>query len=261
LEIVRLLAAAHAEAPAHEGMSRPGSNLYPLRWDDRIVAVILGCQGRLDRLRAAIGVRRLCWLSAYISWKPPGSSELAWHQDWWCWDDPVSLRRLAPQVAILCYLTGCERDSGALRMLPGSHARSTDLHASLPEPHSAAAHSLASDHAAFADHEDQVTARVAGGDAVLIDYRLLHGTHRNDTARRRDCVLMSFLPDPDLLPSHIRSHLAVHPALPTPEEWSNAAAAGYGAHIARFGEEPKSLRINRVPPATFSDSNKATGED
>lgn len=252
LNALRSLTAAHADGPADQGMRRPGNDLYPLRWNDRIVATVLASERRLDRLRAALGVRRLRWLSAYVSSKPASSAELAWHQDWWCWDDPVSLRMLAPQVALLCYLSDCDETSGALRVLPGSHARSIDLHAYLPEAHSDAGQSLSPGHPALQHHPRQVTARVAAGDAVLIDYRLLHGTHRNDAAQRRDCVLLSFLPDPDLLPPYIRSHLAMHPALPMEDERAAAGSVGYCDHIARFADEPRSLTINRVPPLAFA---------
>lgn len=252
LEVVKSLASARADAPLPAGMSRPGNELHPLRWDDGIVATVLARDLRIKRLREALGVHDIRWLSAYVSSKPPRSPALAWHQDWWCWDDPVSLRVLAPQVALLCYLSDCDEMSGALRLIPGSHAQATTLHALLPEPHSAAGDALSPGHPALADSSMQVTVRVAAGDAVLIDYRLLHGTHRNDAMERRDCVLLSFLPEPNLLPGNLRSHLAMHPALPTAGEWVAAASAGHHKVIASFSEVPQSLIISRLPPAAFS---------
>jgi ectoine hydroxylase-related dioxygenase (phytanoyl-CoA dioxygenase family) len=61
--------------------------------------------------------------------KDPHSGPRWWHRDRWCWNRPESLRREAPQAALLRYLDDPSATTGALRVLPGSHATSTALHA------------------------------------------------------------------------------------------------------------------------------------
>src|SRR5690349_14020417 len=160
----------------HSGMSRPGNDLTPLGWNDRLVASFLRSVCRRKKLRNALQPHDLKWLSGYISTKVAHSPPLCWHQDWWCWDSTISFQKRASQVAILCYLTETSPSSGALRILPGSHHRSSALHAFLPEPHGPDTEGLAPNHPALGDVPGQVTLALRAGDAVAIDYRLLHGT-------------------------------------------------------------------------------------
>lgn len=238
-------------APRPSCMNRPGNDLVPLRWSDAVVAHILGSTQRVQRLRRLLGADDLKWLSGYLSIKAPHSPALWWHQDWWCWDHPVSFARPAPQVAVLCYLTDTNEGNGALRILPGSHHQSTPLHGQLPEPHGEAANRISLDHTAMRDHPDQITVAVRTGDAVVLDYRLLHGTHANDTARRRDCILFSFMPNWAALPPEIKAHCAMHPALPNRKEASSVLMRGYADLLPRFAGPPASLVVNRVAPANF----------
>jgi hypothetical protein len=234
-------------------MQRPGNDLAPLRWDDTIVATLLGDERRMAALDAAVRAERLTWISGYVSTKAPHSPALWWHQDWWCWDHSVSFRRPASQVALLCYLGATDPASGALRLLPGSHHQSLPLHARLPEAHGDDANALALDHPAMCDYPGQVTVDVAPGDAVVIDYRLLHGTHPNAQALRRDCILLSFAPDWDTLPDDIKAHLAMHPALPTEAE-RETIACSYVRLLPAFRGNSRSLDINRNAPAAFAAS-------
>jgi ectoine hydroxylase-related dioxygenase (phytanoyl-CoA dioxygenase family) len=232
-------------------MQRPGNDLVPLRWDDAIVATLLADDRRIARLTAAIAARDLKWISAYVSTKAPHSPALWWHQDWWCWDHAVSYRRPASQVALLCYLGATDRTSGALRLLPGTHHASLPLHAVLPEAHGDDANAFAPSHQAMSDHPGQITLDMTAGDAVVIDYRLLHGTHPNARPSRRDCILLSFAPDWSGLPDDIQAHLAMHPALPAHGERSQREASEYRSLLPEFAGEPASLAVNRNAPAAF----------
>lgn len=233
-------------------MQRPGNDLVPLRWNDAIVATLLARQRRMARLTAAIAARELKWISAYVSTKAPHSPALWWHQDWWCWDHAVSFRRPASQVALLCYLGATDRESGALRLLPGTHHASLPLHALLPEAHGDDANALSPSHQAMSDYPGQVTLDMAAGDAVVIDYRLLHGTHPNARPSRRDCILLSFAPDWSALPDDLQAHLAMHPALPAQDEQTHREAATYRSLLPDFEGEPASLAVNRNAPAAFA---------
>lgn len=227
---------------------RPNNTLVPLRWRDPIVELVLSSEERLNRLRKAVSARDLRWISGYVSTKDAESEALAWHQDWWCWDHPASFKAAAPQVALLCYLTPTDRSTGALRVLPGSHRRSTPLHAALPEAHGHA-EKPTREHASMQDHPMQVTITAAAGDAAVIDYRLLHGTHPNRRGFRRDCVLLSFAPSWSDLPTDLRGHLIRHPAQPSREETVTGAAARV---LPTFDATPFDLPLNRVPPQRFS---------
>jgi ectoine hydroxylase-related dioxygenase (phytanoyl-CoA dioxygenase family) len=183
---------------------------------------VLASERRRRELRDAVGASDLRWISGYVSVKDPHSLPLEWHQDWWCWDHPVSYRRPAPQIAVLCYLADADPSRAALRVLPGSHHRNPPL-------------------------EREVTPRLRAGDAVVIDYRLLHGTHANTTSTRRDCVLLSFAPSWGELPADVRGHLVRHPAQPAGDEHAIATPWAQ-ALLPRFDGVPADLPLNREPP-------------
>jgi ectoine hydroxylase-related dioxygenase (phytanoyl-CoA dioxygenase family) len=233
-------------------MERPGNDLMPLRWDDAIVATILGSTRRIAAIEAALRARHLTWISGYVSTKAPHSPALWWHQDWWCWDHPVSYRVPASQVALLCYLGATDQTSGALRILPGSHHNSLPLHAILPEAHGADANALTSAHLAMSDCPGQLTLDMQPGDAVVIDYRLLHSTHPNAQPSRRDCILLSFAPHWNALPDDIKAHLAMHPALPAADERARRETCAYARLLPDFGGTPTSLVVNRNAPSVFA---------
>ena len=226
-------------------MNRVGNHLVPLRWNDPIVARLLCRTSVLTRIGAAVAAADLRWISAYISSKDASTPALLWHQDWWCWDHAISFVSTAPQVAVLCYLSDTSHQTGALRVLPGSHLRRLPIHSALPEPHSAAAEQLAPDHPALSDLEGQITLNVRRGDAVAVDYRLLHGTHPNRGLSRRDALLFSFTPNWRFLPESVRAHLTMHPALPNSTEWPTIAAWRQGI-FPRYDGTPTSLQINRM---------------
>jgi Phytanoyl-CoA dioxygenase (PhyH) len=234
-----------AETPPAGACERPNNTLLPLRWDDPIVTGTLGAEHRLRRIERALAATDLRWISGYLSTKAPASPPLWWHQDWWCWDHPISFRRPAAQVAIACYLTDTTEANGALRVLPGSHLRSHPVHAVLPEAHSAESGALAGTHPAMSDQPGQLTLSVAAGDAVAMDYRLLHGTHANASGRRRDCVLLNVTPAWADLPAEVRAHLISHPALPGPTDGSAQA------WLPAYDGPRRDLPLQRHAPASF----------
>jgi ectoine hydroxylase-related dioxygenase (phytanoyl-CoA dioxygenase family) len=211
--------------PEVPGCERDHNRLAPLRWDDPAVELLLGDPGRRAAIAAATGARDLRWISGYVSTKDAGSDALGWHRDWWCWEHPVSLRRAAVQVAVLVYLSDTDERSGALRVIPGSH------------------------HASAASGEVTLAARA--GDAVVLDYRLLHGTHPNSAPARRDALLLSFTPSWRGLPRDVRAHLVQHLALPQPGE--RVPNAGWTAELLpQFGGPRADLPVSWEAPAAFA---------
>src|SRR5262249_41802833 len=107
------------------------------------------------------------------------------------------------------------------------------------------------DHPSLSDHPDQVTPRIAAGDAIVVDYRLLHGTHANSSEARRDCVVLNFAPAWRELPEDIRAHLVRHPAQPNSAEACAVEALSGGALLPRFEGVPRDLPLTRFPPRRF----------
>jgi ectoine hydroxylase-related dioxygenase (phytanoyl-CoA dioxygenase family) len=246
-EVGAALRAAPEPAP---GCERPHNRLLPLRWSDAPVDRILGDQRRRRAVATVTAGADLRWISGYVSVKEPRTPALWWHQDWWCWSHPVTLRRSAAQVALLVYLSETTDVTGALRVLPGSHHAGVPLHATLPEAH-AQGEELPPAHAALGDQPGQVTLAVSAGDAVVLDYRLLHGTHPNASARRRDCMLLSFTPCWADLPVDLRAHLVQHLALPTDDE--RVPPAPWRAELLpAFAGARADLELDRVAPADFA---------
>jgi hypothetical protein len=227
---------------------RPNNVLVPLRWDDGVVRMLLDRAACRQRIARACGGDDLRFTSAYLSLKEPGSGPLWWHQDWWCWEHPVTWDEAAPQVALVVFLDTTTATSGALRVLPGSHRASTDLHTVLPAVH--AAPTLPErDHPAFADRPEQATIEACAGDAVLLDYRVLHGTHPHDGHAVRRGLILNFAPSWRALPAEIRAHLIAGSALPAR---SASVPASLTDVLPTFAGEQRDLVLSRDAPACFS---------
>jgi Phytanoyl-CoA dioxygenase (PhyH) len=250
-EVAEIKTAVEAlfSAPQDPTCSRPHNTLLPLRWKDRIVQLILSSERKAQVLSEALNADDPKWISGYVSIKEAHSPPLWWHQDWWCWDHVVSYRRNAAQVATLCYLSETNSQNGALRVLPGSHLRSAPIHAVLPEAHDKTAVDLSPGNIAMSDLSDQVTLCLRPGDAVAVDYRLLHGTHGNASDARRDCVILNFTPSWRQLPDDIKAHLIDHPAQPSESEVPHSSM--FLKLLPAFNGPRQSLPLNRNAPAKF----------
>jgi ectoine hydroxylase-related dioxygenase (phytanoyl-CoA dioxygenase family) len=247
LQQARVAAEQAVDDPDGLSCERPHNTLVPLRWHSLLVELVLDAH---DRIAGAVGARDLRWVSGYVSVKEPQSPPLWWHQDWWAWDHPVSFRREAAQVSVLCYLTDTTGATGALRVIPGSHAASVPLHGVLPEAHGDDSTALDLCHPAMTDHPDQLTLELHAGDAVVTDYRLLHGTHANAATNRRDCALLNFAPHWSDLPADIRAHLVSHPALPGADDATPPTALA--ELLPRFDGRRRDLPLNRNAPPAFT---------
>jgi len=207
-EVERVLA-----EPLPPGCARPHNTLAPLTWGDALVDRVLAPRERREVLIAALHARDLRWISGYVSVKDPRSEALEWHQDWWCWDHPLSFRAEAAQVAVMIYLSDTSSRTAALRVMPGTHHGT--------------------------ETGDSVTLAARAGDAVACDYRVLHGTHPNEAEARRDCLILNFAPSWSSLPDDVRAHLIRHPALPREPD---------DELLPRYHGRPRDLALNRVAP-------------
>ncbi len=245
-----LLVESMPTAPRELVCTRPHNTLVPLRWNDPLIRLLLASGRRVQRLANVTCGDDLKWISGYISSKEPNSPPLWWHQDWWCWHHSVTYRRRTAQIAVLCYLGDTNPENGALRVLPGSHLQSAPIHAVLPEAHGRTAEQLGPGHPALGDLPGQETICLRGGDAVVIDYRLLHGTHANAGNTRRDCILLSFTPSWQDLPNDMKAHLIAHPAQPSDGEVTSTSFI-VEKLLPKFSGPRQDLPLNRNAPSNF----------
>jgi hypothetical protein len=229
---------------------RPNNTFVPLRWDDAPVVTVLRDRVRARRIQIASCATDLRWISGYLSIKDPRSGALWWHQDWWCWSHSVTRRAEAAQVALVCYLADTTVSTGALRLLPGSHLESRSIHGILPAAHRDEACALSAGHPVTADQPGQVTLQLRAGDAVVFDYRLLHGTHPNTAEHRRDALILNFAPAWRDLPKDVRAHLIGGLALPDPSERVSAGER-LGELLPRYAGAPRDLALSRDAPTEF----------
>lgn len=232
---VRAMVTELRDARAVGACERPNNTLVPLRWDDDAVTTALRDPVVMRRIAAATDGTDVRWTSGYVSIKDPRSGPLWWHQDWWCWTHPITRAASPPQVALCCYLDDTTVETGALRVLPGTHRPPWTERA------------WSGDEERFDDHPEQVSLPARAGDAVVLDYRLLHGTHPNLGAHRRDCLILNFTPSWHDLPDDIRAHLIGGLALPTPDE--RPAAVAFDDLLPHYDGEQRDLELVREPPS------------
>lgn len=148
--------------------------------------------------------------------------------------------------------TSTNENNGALRVLPGSHHKILPLHSMLPEAHAEDTNHINEDHIAMKDYPNQFTLSLKAGDAIAIDYRLLlHGTHENNSDKRRDCVMLTFTPSWRELPENIKGHLSRHHALPFDSELP-IQTVYQNELLPNYAGIKKDLNVIRVPPHDFT---------
>ncbi len=185
---------------------RPNNVLSPLRWCDEVVGRLLGDESFVAGIAAATAATDLRWTSGYVSTREPRTGPLPLHQDWWCWDHPASHDRAAPQVAVIIYLDDVPAGRAALRVVPGSQRRlPVDVR-------------LDTGGTVVAGEPGTTIVPAGPGDAIVVDYRLLHGTTANATDERREAVILNLVPRWRELPADLRGHLISGLALPRPDE-------------------------------------------
>ena len=123
--------------------------------------------------------------------KVPYGPALYWHQDWGRWNDPLSLTPWPQTIFVSYYLGDTSIENGCLKLIPGTHLKRIPLHDQLVTAHEQGARFIEEDHPImFSDHPDQVDVPSAAGSLVLADGRVLHAAYRNQTAQRRDLLLI-----------------------------------------------------------------------
>jgi hypothetical protein len=161
---------------------------------------------RTWQILAHLGWPRPKLHSFYVSTKQPGAHALPWHSDvYYPAPGPVPT-----ELFLLMYLHDTTPANGCLRVVPGSHRSDDAVHAARHTQGAASA----------ATRGDEIDVPVSAGDLVVADRRLLHATHRNQTARWRTCLTVAVAPAFDALPEAVQARIVSNPCLPPPGWWT-----------------------------------------
>lgn len=114
--------------------------------------------------------------------KPAGAAPLSMHRDWTMLpdNDQVALN-------IWCPLIDVDDRNGALALLPGTHKLVPNIEAAHVRPF-------------FADYGDlltelSVSLPLAAGEAVIFDYKTIHGSRANRSSRPRPAISSACIPE------------------------------------------------------------------
>ncbi|WP_437755580.1 phytanoyl-CoA dioxygenase family protein [Sorangium sp. So ce1389] len=191
---------------------------------------LIGHPRALAALRG-LGFDEPRYLHGIVFNKLPRTPRTFWHQDCTFWSDPVAYEPEPRELILIYYLVDTTPHNGCLRVIPGSHLRRHRLHeplrgACIPELESMRDPCSP----AFQSYPDEVSIPVNAGDLVIVDVRLLHATHANDSDAERTALSLWYIPACRDLPERVRARLTlrtgVDERLPyVPAGWPEDAAA------------------------------------
>ncbi len=222
-----------------------GTNVQ-VAYQDPVFAKLFALPAALQAL-ASLGYDHPKFWSAFMLSKPPNGPPLYWHQDWWAWDDPVSLRPEPPQIFLMYYLTDTNRENGCLRVIPGTQRKRIPLHDLIREAHTDAARAAQLGDAEFVQHPDEIDITVQAGDLVIGDARILHAAHQNKTDKHRTLLTLWYFPDYDTLPDTIKARVARKQPLQLPDWWEGDAGKAMEPLVPWYDGPAQPALWNRVP--------------
>ena len=234
------ISAADVERYKYQGTNVAIGYQYP------VFARLFALPAALQAL-AALGFASPKFWSGYMLSKPPHGPPLYWHQDWWAWDEAISLRPEPPQAFLMYYLTDTNRENGCLRVIPGTHRKRIDLHGMLREAHTEATYSAPLDAPEFIQHPDEIDIMVQAGDVVIGDARVLHAAHQNKTDKHRTLLTLWYFPDYDHLPDSIQARVARTAPLQPPDWWEGDDGKAVEPLIPRYTGAAIPASWNRIP--------------
>lgn len=234
------ISAADAERYKYQGTN------VEVAYQDPVFARLFALPAALDAL-ASVGFAQPKFWSAYMLSKPPFGPPLYWHQDWWAWEEPVSLQPPPPQMFLMYYLTDTTRENGCLRVIPGTQRKHIDLHDEIREAHTEATYTASLDAAEFKLHPDEIDITVTAGDLVMGDARVLHAAHQNRTDKHRTLLTLWYFPDWDSLPESIRARAGRREPLAPPKWWADDAGAAVEPLVPWYHGDAQPANWNRVP--------------
>ena len=208
------------------------------------MAELIALPGAVSALHQ-LGYPQPRFVSGYIISKAPEKAPpLFWHQDGFLWNHPLSYTSVPMQIFLMYYLVDTSRESGCLRVIPGSHRKRHRLHG-LPEAHSEEIRTAGDDHPALRIDADEVDVPVGAGDLVIGDARLLHAAHANRSSQRRTCITLWYCPLYDQLPEEIQAHYGAPKT--RPDNWSEEAWNLIEPLFANYTGQTPRVERNRMP--------------
>jgi len=141
----------------------------------------------LDAVEDLIGPDILCWGSSFFVKEPRNSAYVSWHQDSTYWGlEPADV------VTAWVALSDSTRDNGAMRVIPGSHAREQFPHRDTFAPDNLL--SRGQEIMVDVDDREAVTLELAAGEMSLHHVRLIHGSEPNPSGQRRIGFAIRYIP-------------------------------------------------------------------
>lgn len=222
-----------------------GSNIA-VAYQDPVFARLFALPRALGVLKA-LGFTSPRWWSGFLLSKPPHAPPLYWHQDWWAWDEPISVNPEPAQVFLMYYLTDTNPQNGCLRVIPGTHYRHNPLHDLLPPAHTRETYDANPHSVIFSQRPDEVDVPVRAGDLLIGDARILHAAHANQTGTHRSLLTLWYFPDYDKLPDSIKAYAARKEPLQPPNWWPEPEGGLMEPLIPRYAGGAAPAMWNRVP--------------
>jgi hypothetical protein len=163
---------------------------------------------KIDTVLKSIGGNDLRFAGGYIVNKPANSPASFWHQDWWCWQHPISYTATLVQVGILIYLTKTSTQNGCLRIIPGTHQSHHPLHDILATySRKELREAQMKDTTPYDSQTDEIAINCQPGDIIIIDPRLLHGAYANTSSSNRPAIVLWYYPNYGKIPKEIRASI------------------------------------------------------
>lgn len=164
-----------------------GSNRYKnhllLKW----LADFIRSPAILDMVEGLIGPNIMVWSTDWWIKEPRSASFVSWHQDSQYWGlDTTKL------VTIWVALSPSTRDSGCMRVLPGSHLGPDLVHEDTY--HDDNMLTRGQQIVAGIDEEKAVNLEVQTGQCVAFAFRIAHASHPNPSDDRRIGLAIRYLP-------------------------------------------------------------------
>ncbi|MDP6080685.1 MAG: phytanoyl-CoA dioxygenase family protein [Arenicellales bacterium] len=143
-------------------------------WADEL----LRCKKILDAVEDVLGPNLLCWTTNFFIKEPREPSFVSWHQDSTYWGlEPTDI------VSAWVALSDTSMDSGAMRMLPGSHLWEQQPHYDTFHEHNLL--SRGQELVSFPQIQPTIGTPLQPGEMSLHHGRLAHASDPNQTDDRR----------------------------------------------------------------------------
>jgi ectoine hydroxylase-related dioxygenase (phytanoyl-CoA dioxygenase family) len=142
----------------------------------------------LDAVEDLIGPDILAWESVFFIKEPGTTDYISWHQDITYW----GLDQEGDVVTAWFALSPSTRESGCMRVVPGTHRREV-----VPHKDTFGAHNMLSrgqEIAVEVDEEHAVDLILRPGEMSLHHVKMFHGSRRNRTRDRRIGFAIRYLP-------------------------------------------------------------------